>query len=531
MRHVNGHVFVIRGILQGLLADDVLISSDFRAGVGRHFWPVFGWAEDEGLQRSTAVGSYPPGRRVFLAEEAQAAVEGPRRWVVDVGAYDGAPVSWLLDGVREALSTVAHDGDSVDGRPRRIAMPVMGVGRGGFDGRRGEVIHGLLAEAQRAADDWHVDVVLVAARASDYSAFQALRTQEHVRVLDSELEEHAQRLAALARSGQLAVFMGAGTGVGAGLPTWNELLARLAERVGLPDAAGLADLGPLDAAELLRRRADGQVRNGEDGNPLGQHVAAEIEGRDKYALSHAFLAGLDADQVITTNFDKLYERAVQDIHGDEPLVVLPDTDPSQILAQPNRRSWLLKLHGDVEDPRSIVLDRRSFVRYDAGRRPLGGVLQTTLLTRHLLVVGASMTDDNVIRLIHEVSELAEGRGGRRPLGTVLSLGGNRLRVELWDPEFSYVDLGVDGGDVRVAARRLEIFLDRLAMLSAPRTLHLLDPRYRELLPSSGEQALADRFVDLAGAIAQLPSTAAPGWRHLAAALAALGATVESPEGQ
>ena len=171
-----GHVFVVPGTLQALLADDVLLSSDGGAGIGRHFWPVFGWSEEEGRVGHSNVGYYPPGRRVFLAQD-QPGTGGLRRWVVAVGAHSGVPVSWLLDGVREALATVAGDGRGtvVDGRPRRVAMPVMGVGRGGFDGMRGQVIHGLLDEAQRAADETGIDVVLVAARPSDYSACQALR--------------------------------------------------------------------------------------------------------------------------------------------------------------------------------------------------------------------------------------------------------------------------------------------------------------------------------------------------------------------
>jgi hypothetical protein len=529
MRRVTGHVFVVRGTLQGLVSDDVLVSSDSRAGagIGPHFWPAFGWSQEEGAAKRTRIGSYPPERRVFLAQAE--ATNGPRRWVVNVGADARTPVSWLLDGVREALATVAQEGDPVRGRPRRIALPVMGVGHGGFDGRRGEVIHGLLDEAQRAAGDFGVDVVLVAARASDYSAFQALRADGHVPVLEPALEKQAHRLAALARSGQLAVFMGAGTGVAAGLPLWDDLLKRLAKRVGLPDATWLEDLGPLDAAELLRRLAARGVGEGAGESVLGQYVVEEIKDRDRYALSHAFLAALDADQVITTNFAQLYEMAVKDIRGDEPLVVLPETDPSEVTEQRGRRSWLLKLHGDVGTPGRIVLDRRSFVRYDAGRRPLGGALQTTLLTRHLLVVGASMTDDNVIRLIHEVAELTGTPQGQRPLGTVLSLGGNPLRAELWDPEFSYVDLGVEGGDIPAAARRLEIFLDRLAMLTAPRTTHLLDPRYSELLQTEAERRLAARVADVVAEVRRLPSGADPGWRELVDRLSALG--VPGPDDQ
>jgi hypothetical protein len=521
-------VFVVPGTLQSLLWNDVLVSSDNRGEVGRTFWPVFGWSEAEGPRRRASVGSYEPGSRVFLAKADASADKGPRRWVVNVGAYPGAPVPWLLDGVREALAAVAQDGRGalVDGRPRRVAMPIMGVGRGGFDGQRGAVIHGLLDEAQRAADRLGLDVVLVAANPSDYSACQALREERHGRVLNPDDERTAAELAARARAGQLAIFMGAGTGIAAGLPSWSELLRRLAERLGVKDGEALSALGPLDAAELLRREAQKQSteeRGAE--NVLGAHVAEVIGTPSRYALPHAFLAALNADQVITTNFDRLYELAVREVRGPQPLVVLPDSDPADLVSQRDRRSWLLKLHGDIGDPESIVLDRRSFVRYDAWRRPLGGVLQTTLLTRHLLVVGASMTDDNVIRLIHEVAELAEKRKRPPVLGTVLSLRGDPLRADLWRPEFEFLDLSHGSDVIDAAARQLEIFLDRVALLAAPRSAHLLDPRYRELLKTEEEKELAVRVSEVAAGILRLSSSAesSRGWREIAEALTAWGA--------
>jgi hypothetical protein len=47
--------------------------------------------------------------------------------------------------------------------------------------------------------------------------------------------------------------------------------------------------------------------------------------------------------------------------------------------------------------------------------------------------------------------------------------------------------------VREAARNFEIFLDRVALLAAPRWRHLLDPRYRELLETPQERDVAQRL--------------------------------------
>ena len=518
-----GHVFVVRGTLEHLIADDLLISTDFRGHVERHFHGALGWTEGE-LPPPEEAPSFAAGQRVFPLPGRDG---GPRRWLVAVGADYGEKVPWLLDGVRGALLDAVAAGRNQPSRGvrQRIAMPVMGVGKGGFNAERGAVIDGLLREARTVARDHGVDVVLVAFKPSDYSALQAVRRRHHDVPLPRDGESVAVELAAHARNGRLALFMGAGTGIPAGLPSWDQLVSQLAADVRLADSTGLEKLNPLDAAEVLRRETVTRA-NELCGKSLGDFVVQRIGRPPRYALSHILLAALQAEHVITTNFDQLYEAAVAAVQGERPPVVLPNSGDGAIESALDSSGWLLKLHGDVGDASSIVLDRRSFVRYDATRRPLGGVLQTTLLTKHLLVVGASMNDDNVIRLVHEVSALHEdGNRTSRRLGTVLTLTHEPLRQHLWAPEFTHVHVGSDADTLAEAGRQLEIFLDRVALLTAPLHTHLLDPRYRELLGTPEEQELADDLVDVLGRMERLSQdrTANDPWTAVTAALRAFGA--------
>ncbi|MGY1792807.1 SIR2 family protein [Geodermatophilus sp. SYSU D00525] len=510
------HVFVVPGTLEALHCDDVVVSTDQRgpAGVRRHWWRTLGW--DGAVPERQRIVPLDDEHRYLRLDPDGRAGGGPSRWLLHVGASAGGDVEWLRDGMRQVLQAVADSGETPAGRPRRIALPVVGVGGGGHGRRRGAVIRGLLEEAQKAPDG--LDVVIVAASRSDYSALQAQRRAMGLVPLPGRQDALASRLAARARSGDLALFMGAGTGVAAGLPTWRGLLSAVARRMDVPGGVdALMGLNPLDAAEVLRRLAGAPASGGgrrPAGKSLGEHVVDALGNPTRYALGHVLLASLGVEQVVTTNFDDLYERAVKAVTGREVPLVLPGADPRATLSRD--RSWLVKMHGDARRPHDIVLDRRSFVRYDATQRPLASVLQATLMTKHLLVVGASMTDDNVIRLVHEVASLNEDHRSRTTMGTLLMLERDDLTARLWHPEFESVAVGPaapaeESDDERyvrmtAAGRDLEILLDRIAVLASRESAHLLDRRYADLLDHPAERELAEELARLTGRVRKVAGT-------------------------
>jgi len=93
-----------------------------------------------------------------------------------------------------------------------------------------------------------------------------------------------------------------------------------------------------------------------------------------------------------------------------------------------------------------VLTRRDFVRYDAASGPAGAAVQTLLRSRHLLVIGASLTHDNFLHLAHEMEHfLEEGGAKRRNLGTVLTFSADRGWAMLFQDVFDFVDVGAQTG--------------------------------------------------------------------------------------
>jgi hypothetical protein len=153
-------------------------------------------------------------------------------------------------------------------------------------------------------------------------------------------------------------------------------------------------------------------------------------------------------ELVTTNYDPLLEQAAAGAGRD--LRVLPFD-----LAVPGH-PWLHEGHY---------------------RAALSGVMHTLLLTRHVLFVGASMLDDDLIRIAYEVRRALQAPGPRAPRrsGTVLSLTHDPARARLWERDVETVAMSGRDTSSAEAARELEVLLDLLGCRACPPTGYLLDP--------------------------------------------------------
>jgi hypothetical protein len=495
---MSGHVFVVGADLTRLACDDVVVPTDRALRVTRSWVPLLPPdtvrdADDEGACVSA---EWTGDDRVLEVPGC-----GERcAWLVetvdsgDVQEADDDRLAWLLDGAREALVAVA--GREVPapahGRARRlVGLPALGTGWGGAAGRRGELLRQLLPVLQQAAEEHGYDVALVLPRPSDVAAAQRVRRAEGGGWdLPAELRGVAEDLGGRARAGELAVFLGAGVSAAAGLPTWRQLLDELAVRAGLDGAlrTGLSGLPPQDAAALLARELGREALTG---------YVRERFGPGAYSLAHALIAGLPVHEYVTTNYDPLVELAAADVG--RAMRVLP-YDQATV-----EDPWLLKLHGDVEHPESVVLTREQYLEFGDTRTALAGVLQSLLLTRHVLFVGTSMLDDDLIRIAHQVRSVLhvpDSAPGRRN-GTVLALQEDPVRARLWERDVETVAMAGDEVPPVEAARRLEVLLDLLGCLSSRPTGYLLDPAYRGLLDEE-ERTLSDALAGVAVAVDRGP---------------------------
>lgn len=164
-----------------------------------------------------------------------------------------------------------------------------------------------------------------------------------------------------------------------------------------------------------------------------------------------------------------------------------------------------------------------------------------MFTKHLLVVGTSLTDDNFLRLAYEVTNYLSpsGKDAHRaePLGTVLNLAPEPAKRSLWQGTFHVLAASDDkprdvegspqrgepsGPTANEQARNLSIVLDFIAMHAAKENF-LLDGRYSALL-DDGEDEIATMARTLHHRLVDLPQVKdeQSGWRRLIEALVELG---------
>ena len=480
-----GHFYIVNGDITRLKCDAWLLPSDPDWLVTASFANVVGNTRKDPYPDIPRAG-WPEngifGHRIGKGPE-------PDIWLGDVGRPSDGPIEHYAERAkafaREACVAIrANRAEDLSARRRNpmIAFNVLGSGDGGKRSQRGQLLSTLIPAFLEITQD-EVDVVLVCHGRVMYSAAQSFRrkclfggTENSVwDILTDVQRTKARELAIAAQKGELVLFLGAGISVDSGVPAWQRLLINVAEKIGLTpeETKELESFDPRDQGSILKKRLEGRVGE-ERAESLSRFVQNEMMV-EQHGLVHSLLASLPVTEIVTTNFDRLFEVAAKG--SGEDLAVLPGGD----LRFGQR--WLLKLHGDVGG--EIVFTREEFLRSMSTHSALRGIVQAMLMTRHMLFVGYSLRDEDFHQLVHEVRFARDERASG--FGTALVLEENKHMEQLWD-EVNFVSMGMkstsgeewDRAETFAAARKLWIFLDLVGMLSSSEMAYLTDPSFDEV---------------------------------------------------
>jgi hypothetical protein len=185
------------------------------------------------------------------------------------------------------------------------------------------------------------------------------------------------------------LFVGAGLSQGAGLPGWRALLEPLADSIRLPDSQRI-DL--LKIAWYYERERGRQA--------LLDHIFEQTDTIGKEPTeNHHRLYRLGLRTWVTTNYDNLIERTFIELRG-QFIKIVRDLNLSYTRTD---RVTLVKLHGDREQPDTIVITEWDFNTYFRRDPRIRDKLISLLLEKTFLFVGYSHNDPDFRRILDEIA--------------------------------------------------------------------------------------------------------------------------------
>jgi hypothetical protein len=260
------------------------------------------------------------------------------------------------------------------------------------------------------------------------------------------------------RSRELVVFVGAGLSVGAGLPSWFELVKELAGQVG-------ADMPPPQWAsgDTLIDIVQRYVNERGKGNLIRFLQDRLDTGGRTPTAAHQLLARSGVDLVFTANYDDLLEQAYRDA-GFQRRVIVHDSD-IPFMRRGGKAVNVVKLYGDLDQPRTVTLAREDYERYFLERPELIKLFETELARSTLLYLGWSHLDPHFNLTFGQMLN----RFGQmmRPGYSVMFDVSEAQQKELGRKGIHVVQLPSDGDRTQTLAHWLGIVFDGATSESSP----------------------------------------------------------------
>lgn len=247
--------------------------------------------------------------------------------------------------------------------------------------------------------------------------------------------EHVGALRATISEGNLLVFLGSGLSYGAArrgqrgffdldngsipdyahggeddrkpMPTWPQLIGRMRSRLRARAQESEQDAltrffqteSALDCAEIFRRTVGDQnyrafLQEQFDDSRHGDRCAP--------SPSHHEILKLGLPRLFTTNYDRLLERTYTANQLD-CTVSSTEADFKQTFST-KPANHVVKLHGTIDKPDTVVLTRTDYSRARAERRTMFDALRTDMRSSTFLYLGFSLTDPNFNLLLDDVRD-------------------------------------------------------------------------------------------------------------------------------
>ena len=219
------------------------------------------------------------------------------------------------------------------------------------------------------------------------------------------LEGLAQQIA----KRNVVLFVGAGLSMNMGLPSWQQLMEKVAEELGYDsDVLIHPDADYLQIAEYYTLSQQGISK-------LQSWLQKEWEVDDKRLANssvHQRIVDLDFPFIYTTNFDAHIERAFELRNKKFCKIVTVSDFVQASIDSPH----IVKFHGDLGVEDSLVLTESQYFNRLSFESPLDIKFRSDMIGRSILFVGYSLKDINLRVLLYRIQKIwtLSGQTEERP---------------------------------------------------------------------------------------------------------------------
>ena len=292
--------------------------------------------------------------------------------------------------------------------------------------------------------------------------------------------EEKRLIQSAANRDRLVIFVGAGTSIPSGMPSWKEAIEKILEHLGYP-------IGDEDFLKIPQYYYNEHGKN----NYVDLMRRIFKYGNNLYprAVHHKILK-FRTKYVITTNYDHLLEQALTDENQ-----VFDVISHDKELAYGTADRKIIKMHGDFEHD-NFVLKEDDYLHYSHSFRLLETYIKALIAGNVVLFLGYSFSDPDLKQIFTWVKEII---GNDRPQSYIVDIGkecsvAKTNYFKNFGIKILYASEKLNCFDSDKMEENLESMIDFLQSKSEENSEEKLDMLYKALSPFMSLNYVYSKYI-------------------------------------
>lgn len=242
------------------------------------------------------------------------------------------------------------------------------------------------------------------------------------------------------KSGQVILFIGSGVSTTLGLPSWSDLLDKIAKELDYDPHifSILGSQNPLVMAEYYKliKGSMGPLRS-----ILDREWHIDAYKKVQKSKIHQLITELNFPIIYTTNYDRYIEISFEVFKSKDSYTKIIGAEDLKNID--NKRNQIIKFHGDFDRDDSIVLSESDYFRRLSFEDPLDIKFRSDTLGKSILFIGYSLSDINIRFILYKLSKIWEDIK-EPPKSYLFSNNANQIQEKVlsqWNVELLSNELG------------------------------------------------------------------------------------------